>query len=185
MIDYLEVFAVICGIMYLILLSKVIRWGWIFGIMSAALYAYICFNVSLYFQSILQCIYVFAGLWGFWSWSELKEPSETGTYHLPIKENIIVFFGAFICAILAYYLLSYTDQKSVLIDSFVSVFSLLATFLTIFRLIENWYYWWVINLLAIVLFYQQNLKATVFLYAVYLALSIYGYLEWRKKLVRS
>ena len=75
--------------MYLILLSKVIRWGWIFGIMSAALYAYICFNVSLYFQSILQCIYVFAGLWGFWSWSELKEPSETGTYHLPIKENII------------------------------------------------------------------------------------------------
>ena len=171
--------------MYLILLSKVIRWGCIFGIMSAAFYAYICFNVSLYFQSILQCIYVFAGLWGFWSWSELKEPSETGTYHLPIKENIIVFIGAFICAILAYYLLSYTDQKSVLIDSFVSVFSLLATLLTIFRLIENWYYWWVINLLAIVLFYQQNLKATVFLYAVYLALSIYGYLEWRKKLVRN
>jgi len=81
--------------------------------------------------------------------------------------------------------LSYTDQKSVLIDSFVSVFSLLATVLTIFRLIENWYYWWVINLLAIVLFYQQNLNATVFLYVVYLALSIYGYLEWRKKLVRS
>ena len=96
---------------------------------GAALYAYICFNVSLYFQSILQCIYVFAGLWGFWSWSELREPSETGTY-LPIKENIIFFVGAIICTILAYYILSYTDQKSALIDSFVSVFSLLATFLT-------------------------------------------------------
>ena len=185
MIDYLEVFAVICGIIYLILLSKVIRWGWVFGIMSAVSYTYICFQTSLYFQSFLQILYVFAGIWGFWSWSELIEPTETATYHLSLKQNILIFFVALVFAIVAFYLLGFTDQNSALLDSFVSIFSILATAMTVFRLIENWYYWWIINLLAIVLFYQQNLKATVFLYAVYLALSIYGYLEWRKKLVRS
>lgn len=185
MIDYLEYFAVFSGILYLILLSKVIRWAWIFGIMSAVSYTYICFQTSLYFQSFLQILYVFAGIWGFWSWSELIEPTETATYHLSLKQNILIFFAALVCAIVAFYLLSFTDQNSALLDSFVSIFSILATAMTVFRLIENWYYWWAINSLAIVLFYQQNLKTTVFLYVVYLVLSIYGYVQWSKKLERN
>ena len=185
MIDYLEYFAVFSGILYLILISQVIRWGWIFGIMSAAAYTFICFNAALYFQSVLQLIYVFTGLWGFMRWIDTTKTHEKTTTQLSVKQNILIFLATFVFAIVAFYFLSFTNQKSALLDSFVSVFSILATAMTVFRLIENWYYWWAINSLAIVLFYQQNLKTTVFLSVVYLILSIYGYVQWRKKLVRS
>ena len=185
MTQYLEYFAVISGVMYLILISRVLRWGWIFGILSSAIYTFICFNASLYIQSILQLIYVFTGIWGFLSWSSVDDGSEKETYQLSLRQNIWIFTITLLCAFAAYYLMSFTDQKSALLDSFVSVFSLLATGLVVFRIIENWYYWWVINAMAMVLFFQQNMRTTVLLYGIYLLLSVYGYVEWRKKLGRN
>lgn len=185
MLDYLEYFAVLTGVLYLVLISKLLRWGWVFGIMSAATYTVICYDASLYFQSVLQLMYVCTGVWGFWSWSDPLDQGESTTYQLSIKQNSWIFMAALICTLIAFYLLHFTDQKSALLDSFVSVFSILATAMTVLRIIESWYYWWAINSLAIVLFYQQNLKTTVFLYGVYLILSIYGYVQWRKKLERS
>ena len=185
MIDYLEYFAVFSGILYLILISKLIRLGWVFGVISAAAYTYICFQSSLYFQSVLQLIYVFTGILGFWSWSELKDNKGSKTFHLSLQENTLVFLGAVLFVFISFYLLSYTTQESALLDSVVTVFSLVATVLTILRCIENWYYWWGVNVLAMVLFYQQNLKTTVFLYGVYLVISIYGYIQWQKTLQRK
>lgn len=185
MVQYLEYVAVVSGIMYLILISQVLRWGWAFGILSSAIYTFICFNTSLYIQSILQLIYVCTGVWGFLSWSAIDDGSEKETRQLSVRQNILIFTTTLLCAILAYYFMSFTDQKSALLDSFVSVFSLLATGLVVFRIIENWYYWWVINVLAMVLFFQQNMKTTVLLYGIYLLLSVYGYVQWRKKLGRN
>ena len=185
LIDYLEYFAVFSGILYLILISKLIRLGWLFGMISAAAYTYICLQSSLYFQSILQLIYVFTSFLGFWSWAELKDNKGSETFHLSIQQNIWVILAALSCVFISFYLLSYTTQESALLDSFVTVFSLVATALTILRCIENWYYWWGVNVLAIVLFYQQNLKTTVFLYGVYLVISIYGYIQWQKTLQRK
>ena len=185
MIDYLEYFAVFSGILYLILISKLIRLGWVFGIISAVAYTYICFNSSLYFQSVLQLIYVFTGILGLWHWLELKENKGSETFHLSIRQNTWIFMGAVISVFISFYLLSFTTQESAFLDSLVTIFSLVATVLTILRCIENWYYWWGVNALAMVLFYQQNLKTTVFLYGVYLIISLYGYIQWQKTLQRK
>jgi nicotinamide mononucleotide transporter len=182
---YLEYFAVISGVIYLILISRVLRWGWIFGILSSAVYTFICFDKSLYIQSVLQLIYVCTGIWGFLSWSTADDGGEKETYQLSKGQNVLIFTIILLCSVIAYYVMSFTDQKSALLDSFVSVFSLLATGLVVLRIIENWYYWWVINAMAMVLFYQQNLKTTVMLYGIYLILSVYGFVQWRKKIARN
>ena len=185
MIDYLEYLAVFSGILYLILISKLIRFGWVFGIISAAAYTYICYDSSLYFQSVLQLIYVFSGILGFWSWSDLQDNRGSETFHLSIRQNTWIFSSAVFCVFISFYLLSYTTQESALLDSIVTVFSLVATVLTILRCIENWYYWWGVNVLAMLLFYQQNLRTTVFLYGVYLIISVYGFIQWQKSLKRK
>ncbi|MDC0272096.1 nicotinamide riboside transporter PnuC [Crocinitomicaceae bacterium] len=185
MTPYLEYFAVISGVIYLILISRVLRWGWIFGILSSAVYTFICFDKSLYIQSVLQLIYVCTGIWGFLSWSTADDGGEKETYQLSKGQNVLIFTITLLFSVIAYYVMSFTDQKSALLDSFVSVFSLLATGLVVLRIIENWYYWWVINAMAMVLFYQQNLKTTVMLYGIYLILSVYGFVQWRKKIARN
>jgi nicotinamide mononucleotide transporter len=80
------------------------------------------------------------------------------------------------------YALSFTNQKMAFLDSAVSVFSIIATVLTALKYIDNWIYWWFINLLAIYLYYMQNMEFTTVLYASYFVISIYGFIEWKAKL---
>lgn len=180
MIEYIEYIAVAFGILYLILISNLLRWAWVCCIASAALYSFICFESSLYLQSILQLLYVLTGIWGFWNWSEMEDKGET--YRLSIGRNVMFISLAGLFSLLAFYLMSFTDQQSALLDSFVFVFSILAMVLTVYRFIDNWYYWWGINILAIVMFYTENLRSTAFLYVVYFLLAVYGYLKWRSRI---
>jgi nicotinamide mononucleotide transporter len=101
---------------------------------------------------------------------------------LSLKTNLgLLVIG--ICLTLGFsYILSFTNQKMALLDSAVSVFSIIATVLTVLKYIDNWIYWWFINLLAIYLYYMQNMEFTAVLYASYLVISIYGFIEWRTKL---
>ena len=178
-IDYLEYFAVFSGLLYLILISKGLKAGWVFGILCAIIYTYLtCIN-RLYFQSFLQFSYVFLGLWGFMNWGK-ENFFQINT--LSLKTNLgLLVIG--ICLTLGFsYILSFTNQKMALLDSAVSVFSIIATVLTVLKYIDNWIYWWFINLLAIYLYYMQNMEFTTVLYASYLVISIYGFIEWRAKL---
>ncbi len=164
------------------LISKGIRLGWFFGIFSALLYVYLTYETSLYLQSFLQLSYVFLGFWGFYSWGN---KNSIHIQKMSKKMNIgILAVG--ICLVFCFiYILSFTNQDMAILDSIVSVFSIIATILTALMYIENWIYWWGVNLLAIYLFYMQGLEFTTILYGVYFIISIYGYREWTLKMTTS
>jgi len=178
-IDYLEYLAVFSGLLYLILISKGLKSGWVFGILCAIIYTYMTFINRLYFQSLLQFSYIFLGFWGYVNWGKEKTIQINA---LSLKTNLgLLVIG--ICLTLGFsYILSFTNQKMALLDSAVSVFSIIATVLTALKFIDNWIYWWFINVLAIYLYYMQNMEFTTVLYASYLVISIYGFIEWRAKL---
>jgi len=178
-IDYLEYLAVFSGLLYLILISKGLKSGWLFGILCAIIYTYMTFINRLYFQSILQFLYVFLGFWGYVHWGKEKILQIKS---LALKINLGLVMLGLILALGCTYVLSFTDQNMALLDSLVSVFSIIATVLTALKYIENWVYWWFINLLAIYLYYMQNMEFTTILYAAYLVISIYGFMKWRTKL---
>jgi len=50
------------------------------------------------------------------------------------------------------------------------------------KFIENWGVWLVVNIVSVGLFVHKGLWLTVVLYAVFVALSIAGYLAWRSRL---
>ena len=178
----LENLAILSGITYLILIIKGIRSGWIFGIISAMIYAYLSFKTNLFLQGFLQIIYVFLGAWGFIHWA--KE-DRLVVRSLTLKQNMgVLLLGLFLSGT-AYYLISFTDQESAVLDSLVTVFSIIATCLTAQKLIENWFYWWVINVLAMALYFGQGMENSAFLYLSYLLLSFYGYREWRMRLKKE
>jgi len=53
------------------------------------------------------------------------------------------------------------------------------------KILDNWLYWIVIDATSIYLYTSKGLYFTVFLFAIYIALSIYGYYNWRKKMHSS
>jgi nicotinamide mononucleotide transporter len=62
--------------------------------------------------------------------------------------------------------------------------SVIATFMTLGRVVENWWYWVIINLTAVLTYGLKELWVTVGLYGVYSILSVWGLMAWRRAQAR-
>jgi nicotinamide mononucleotide transporter len=81
--------------------------------------------------------------------------------------------------------MSFTNQSLPYLDAFISIFGILATYLTTEKQIENWIIWIFVNLSSIILFSEQKLYLSAYLYGAYLLLSIIGLIQWNKEKLRE
>lgn len=172
-----ELFAVIFGLFYLffILLKKQI--AWFFGILSSLIYIFVFWESKLFLQSYLQIFYIGIGVFGLINWS--KTPNEKPK-HWPFKSHLLLMVVGVFMALILGKLFKEFQQQFPYLDAFISVFCLLATFLTAKSILENWYYWIVLNLLSIILFHFQELYLTEILFLFNFSMSIVGLFYWKK-----
>ena len=167
---------------YLGFISYLKRIGWIFGCVSSAFYVVICWQQELFIQSGLQFLYVILGIIGYINWNE---NNKIIIDRVSNKTHFALIILGLILSLLLGKLMSITSQDLPYLDSTISVFSILATILATRSILENWIYWIICNLLAIILFSIQGLQVTTFLYAIYFIGSILGYYNWNNMLNRS
>jgi nicotinamide mononucleotide transporter len=79
---------------------------------------------------------------------------------------------------LGYFFTIYTSSKMPIIDSFTTVFSVIATYMLTKKIIENWLYWVVIDILSIYLYFNRELHLTSLLFILYSIIAIFGYYSW-------
>ena len=65
-------------------------------------------------------------------------------------------------------------------DSTTSILSVTAMWLTARKKIDNWYYWFAVDVLATCIYLHKELYFYAFLYFLYIGMAIAGYLAWRK-----
>jgi nicotinamide mononucleotide transporter len=69
-----------------------------------------------------------------------------------------------------------------IVDSFTTVFSIIATYMITKKVLENWLYWIVIDAVSIYLYLSRDLHLTSFLFMLYAIIAIFGYFSWLKKM---
>ncbi len=185
---YIEYMAVAFGVIYVLLASRSNVWCWLMGIISSALYIYINVTHQLFQDAILQTYYVVAGFYGWWLWESPSQPPIQGGVNtvsinsLSLQQNLkLIFFGALLVPVFGF---AFTKLGSSLsyFDSAVTIFSFIATWMTAKKILENWLYWIVIDLVAAVMYFIKGLNATSWLYIFFCIIAVYGYFEWRKKI---
>ncbi len=174
----IELFATLFGLIYLVLIIKENKWGWIAGVFSSLLYVIICICSELFIQAGLQGLYAILGFLGFFKWNS-KNKLITA---VPLINKLWLLVYAIILTFGIGFCMSFTSQKSPYLDSFLGVFGLIATYLTTEKQIENWIIWIIVNGLSMFLFFQEELFMSTFLFLLYFCLSIYGYLNWKKEI---
>ena len=184
---YIEISGTLFGLAYVILAAKKNVWCWIAGIISSFLSVYLFWVYSkLYAEAILYMYYVIAGIVGWVQWSNPKTDRpfiikvDSGTHFL------LVVTGAFL-SFLLYFLISliFPDAAKPLIDSFTTVFSFLATWITIRKWISSWIYWIIIDSISVGLYWSRDLNIYAFLMIVYTVLAVYGYYSWKKSEIKT
>lgn len=183
---YLEYIAVALGVAYVLLASKGNIWCWMFGIVSSGMYVFINFKHHLYQDAILQFYYVAAGFYGWWKWLPAKNEglpaiSATPIVSFSIQQNfMLVLFGVVLVPLFGFIFSRFGNSLSYL-DATVTVFSFIATWMTARKILENWLFWMVIDVLAAVMYGIKALYATSVLYLFFSVVAFYGFVEWKKQ----
>jgi nicotinamide mononucleotide transporter len=178
--DLIEWIAVGFNLIFVVLIIREIKAGWLFGIAGSALSILLFISVQLYSEAILYAFYVLMGIYGWQQWNK------AGDVELPVTEWRLVTHLRYMLAGIALSLglgsifASQTDAEKPFFDAFSTVFSFLATYLEAKKVLSTWVYWIALNGFSIWLYNERGLPVYAGLMAVYTVLSVVGYYQWRR-----
>ena len=177
----IETAAVLLSIIYVILAAKQNIWCWAFAAISVILYIYICFTSELFAETILQFFYLGMAGYGYYNWNRSIQGLEIAEWGAR-KHLLVILFGAIASFLVGFYFTTYTNAKMPIVDSFTTVFAVIATYMMTKKVLENWLYWIVIDTVSIYLYFSRDLHLTSLLFIVYTFIAIFGYLSWLRKI---
>jgi nicotinamide mononucleotide transporter len=184
LIGALEWLATLFNLGYLVLAIRGRALAWILGALGALL-SMILFlhpNIRLYSDALLQWVYFALAIYGFLHWKRQKAKDHIFKVRR-IKGKAWV--GALLLTALFSLLLGKVMEgigaDFAMWDAFTTGFSILATFWTARRYLENWLLWIAIDFFCIFLYLQKGLYLFTFLFAIYCILAVVGYRTWLNK----
>jgi nicotinamide mononucleotide transporter len=161
-------------------------WNWPIGIANNIVYVIVFYKSGLYADSGLQFVYMAIAFYGWWNWLH------GGVNHSELKANrasASALFGyagvAAATTALLYWILRHTPSTVPFADGLTTALFLTAQFMMSRKLVENWWFWIIGDVLVIGLYVYKNLYLTSALYVVFLAMSIAGLVEWQRAARRA
>ena len=177
----IEWLAVVSSITYVILAAKRLIVCWLFAFIVSALFVYLCYIGELYIESFLQLFYVAMAVLGWFSWKNSKSDNLNIKVWKMNNHLINILVSGVVAVILGYIFDTYTNQANPYVDAFTTCYSLSATFMVTRKILGNWIYWIVIDLVSIYLYAQRDYNLTAVQYGLFTILAVFGFMAWRKE----
>ena len=180
----LEIIAALVGAVSVWLSVRQNIWSWPTAIVNVVLYTLVFYEAKLYADMGLQVIYAVLSVYGWYEWlyggegrTELHV-TRTGA-RVGALLAVIALLGS---ALLGTLLHRETDAALPYMDAALSSTSLVAQWMMTRKLLENWLVWIAVDVLYVGMFIFKGLYLTAGLYAVFLALAVRGYVDWRRSM---
>ncbi|MCW3171737.1 nicotinamide riboside transporter PnuC [Shewanella subflava] len=184
-----EAIAVLLAIVYLVLAMRTNIWCWAAAFISTAIYTVLFWKVSLLMESVLNVYYMAMALYGYWMW--MQQPDNGEAHHIDDKGSpiiswpvsthfLLISITLLVSLVVGYLMANYTQASFPYLDSATTCFAVMTTYLVAKKVLENWFYWMVINTVSIYLYFSKGLMLTTALFVVYVFMAIAGYFMWRK-----
>jgi len=156
-----------------------------FGIINVLIYVYICYTQKLYAYAAINVFYFFMSVYGWYNWlrkssgETVVKVSRCGNRELAVNGLALITFFL----ILRWALIQFTDSVLPSIDAFTTAIYIIGQWLLTRKRIENWLFWIAGDVISIGLFAYQGLYFSSLQFLVFTIIAIFGFIEWRKKLV--
>ena len=161
-------------------------WNWPIGIVNSAVFLVVTVQHKLYSDGGLQVLYIVLGAYGLWHWlygNPAKRDALPVT-RAPIAEAAIAFVVAVVFFVgLGLVLDRLTDTDVPFYDAFPTTTSLLAQYFLTRKYLLNWPVWiFLVNVPYLALYLYKDIRPLAALQPVYMALSVWGWVDWRRSL---
>ena len=179
-----EIIAVVAAIAYLVFAIRQQIVCWLFAAISTAIYIWLFVAAKLYMESLLNIFYlVMAGYgWAVWR-SGQSEGHGRPVVVWPLNTHLLAIAVLGFLSVLSGYMLSeFSDAAFPYIDSLTTWFAIWGTFLVARKVLENWWYWLLIDLASIFIYWSRDLQLTALLFGVYIIMKPFGLISWTKSM---
>lgn len=178
----LDLANLVLGIVGVWLMVRRTLWAFPVGLAAVTVQGVLFFRERFYADATLQIFFFVTLAWGWRHWvRDRGEAPELPVTRLSVRGWcwLLVLAGG---ATVAWALVAqrWTDTRMPWRDAFIAAFSVAGQVLQARKNVENWPVWLVVNGVAIVSYWSAELAFTAFLYAVYFALAVAGWREWRR-----
>jgi len=178
----LELLAVLLAVGYLLLAIRQNIWCWFFAAVSTAIFVYLFLQAKLYMESLLNIFYFAMALYGWYVWYF----GRVGNAELPVSvwsrsiHAVALVVIAAISLTTGYLLDRFTDAAFPYVDSMTTWGAVWATLLVARKVLENWWYWLVIDVVSVFIYWARDLPLTSLLFVIYVMLVPIGLLNWTR-----
>lgn len=181
-----ELTAVCLAVAYLVLAIRQNIWCWLCAAISTALYVYLFAGARLYMESLLNVFYFGMAIYGWIVWRGSNTGDELPVSVWPSKiHGVAIAVIAGLAAGTGLLLAVYTDAAYPFVDSATTFGAFWATFLVARKVLENWWYWLVIDVASVAIYWMRGLEATAVLFVVYVFLIPIGLVAWTRSYRRQ
>ena len=181
----LEVLAVLFGIASVWYAKKEHILVYPTGIISTAIYVYICFKFTLYGDLLINVYYTMMSIYGWYMWTRMVKGE-----HIEITRSdnsdrlkalgIFVSTGLFVICVYLYF--NRFDRITDYFDTFTTGIFFAAMWLMANKKIEHWLLWIAGNIISIPLYFIKGLGFSGIQFTIFLILAFLGYKEWKRSL---
>jgi nicotinamide mononucleotide transporter len=181
----LEVLAVIFGIASVWYAKKESIFVYPTGIISTAIYVYICYQFTLYGDLIINIYYTSMSIYGWYMWTKIIEGTHieiTRSSKADWLKTLLIFSFTAVFVICVYLYFDRFDRLTDYFDTFTTGIFFAAMWLMANKKIEHWLLWIGGNIISIPLYFIKGLGFTGIQFIVFLVLAYLGYREWKQSL---
>ncbi|KXV16183.1 aminotransferase [Acetobacter malorum] len=154
---------------------------WPVMLVASVLYGVVFWRAHLYADTVLQGVFAALSLYGWWRW--LRGVRDEGAVQVTQPPQGVMVRGVVLSlaagVLLGGVLQTWTDDPNPLMDALLSTFSILGQVWMARRYLASWLIWLGVDVLYTGLFVVRELYLTAGLYAVFVALAVAGWVQWR------
>ena len=181
-INVLEWISVLFNLLFVVLIIKELKAGWLFGILGSIISIYLFYTVQLYSEAILYLYYVAMGFYGLSRWTLVNDEVLPITVWSLKKHFFAIIVGIVGTLMLGLFFSQFTKAAMPFADAFSTSFSFIATYMEAKKIFSTWVFWIVLNTFSVWLYFSRGFDIYSALMVIYAILSVVGLLAWRKSL---
>ncbi len=172
------------ALIYVVLAAREQAWCWFWGIISCSLWAYASFAFyNLYLDALLQLFYVAMAFIGLYQWKYGGQAGEgLPVSRLSARQHLYILAGGTVATLLfGYFFDEYTPAAATYWDAFTTVFSIIATLILVRKVLDNWAYWIVTDLIYVGLYYSRGAYLFALVMVVYVVIAAFALVSWTRQ----